>query len=142
MAGFSGFGTVLEVDTNSDGNVDTAIAELTNISGPSVTAETIDVSSHNSLADDDGYRTFVAGLLDGGEVSVEGNLTTAVSANVLLTILNARIPVAVRITFPALATVSTWNFDAVVTAFETGAPYDDKLSFTASFKVSGEPEIA
>ena len=138
MAGFSAFGTILAFGApiNQD------IAELTSISGPSVSADTIDVSSHDSLADDDGYRTYVAGLLDGGEVSAEGNLTTAVAANYVMTALEGRAAIPMTITFPAAAGVATWTFDGIVTAFETSAPHDGKLGFSISIKISGQPVIA
>ena len=132
MAGYSGFGTTLSIGG-------TPVAELTNISGPTVSADTIDVSSHGSA---DAYREFVAGLIDGGEVSMEGNLTTAVAGNVIMTALNNRIAVAVVITFPAAAGVATWTFNGIVTGFETEAPHDDKLGFSASIKVTGQPTLA
>ncbi len=135
MAGYAGLGTILSI-----GGTD--VAEVTSISGPGVSADTIDVSSHDSLADEDAYRTYVAGLLDGGEVSLEGNLTTAVAGNVIMTALEARVTAVIVITFPAAAGVATWTFDGLVTAFETSAPHDGKLGFSASIKVSGQPVLA
>ncbi len=135
MAGYSGFGTTLSIAS-------APVAELTSISGPSISMDIIDVSSHGSLADEDGYRVFAAGLIDGGEVTVEGNLTTAVAGNVIKDAMEDRTAKAIVITFPAAAGVATWSFDAIVTAFSTDAPYDDKLSFSASFKVSGKPTLA
>jgi len=135
MAGYSAFGTILSI-----GGTD--VAELTSISGPSVSADTIDVSSHDSLVADDAYRTYVGGLLDGGEVSMEGNLTTAVAGNVIMTALEGRVEVAIVITFPAAAGVATWTFDGIVTGFESSAPHDGKLGFSASIKVSGQPVLA
>lgn len=138
MAGYAGLGTILSLGApiNQD------VAELTNISGPGVSADTIDVSSHDSLADDDAYRTYVAGLLDGGEISVEGNLTTAVAGNYIMTALEGRAAIPITITFPATAGVATWTFDGIVTAFETSSPHDAKLGFSASIKVTGQPTLA
>lgn len=135
MAGYAGLGTILAINGDD-------VAEVTNIGGPGIAADTIDVSSHNSLADDDAYRTFVAGLIDGGEISLEGNLTDVAAANVLLTQLNSRTEESMTITFPAAAGVNTWTFDGIVTNFETNAPHDDKLSFSASIKVTGRPVLA
>jgi predicted secreted protein len=135
MAGYAGLGTILSI-----GGTD--VAEVTSISGPGVSADTIDVSSHDSLADEDAYRTYVAGLLDGGEVSLEGNLTTAVAGNVIMTALEARVTSVIVITFPAAAGVATWTFDGLITSFETNAPHDGKLGFSASIKVSGQPVLA
>ena len=129
MAGVSGFGTVLTIAA-------TPVAELTSISGPSVSLETIDVSSHDST---DEYREFVGGLLDGGEVSMDGNLTTAAAGNIIKTAMETRTLKAIVITFPGAV---TWTFNAIVTGFETSAPYDDKLGFSASMKVTGKPVLA
>ncbi len=138
MAGYAGLGTILRLGApiNQD------VAELTSISGPSVSADTIDVSSHDSLADEDAYRTYVGGLLDGGEISCEGNLTTAAAGNYIMTALEGRVAIPITVTFPAAAGVATWTFDGLVTAFETSAPHDGKLGFSASIKVSGQPVLA
>ncbi len=135
MAGYAGLGTILSIGGDD-------VAELTSISGPGVSADTIDVSSHDSLADEDAYRTYVAGLLDGGEVSMEGNLTDAASAAIIMNALEARVTSVIIITFPALAGIATWTFDGLVTAFETSAPHDGKLGFSASIKVTGRPVIS
>lgn len=136
MSGYSGFGTVLTIGINE-------VAELTSISGPSISMDTIDVSAHNAgIGAADGYRDFVAGLIDGGEVSMEGNLTTVASAGYITSAMEDRTEKAIVITFPTAAGVSTWTFDGIVTAFSTEAPYDDKLSFSASIKVTGRPVLA
>ena len=132
MAGYSGFGTTLSI-------AGTPVAELTSISGPTVSADSIDVTSHGST---NAYREFVAGLIDGGEISMEGNLTTAVAGNIILTAIHNRAEVQVVITFPAAAGVATWTTQAIVTGFETDAPHDDKLGFSATIKVTGRPVLA
>ena len=45
------------------------VAELTEISGIDMSADTIDVTTLNSTS---GFREFVAGLKDGGEVGISG----------------------------------------------------------------------
>ncbi len=136
MAGYSGFGTVLTIGGDT-------VAELTSISGPSIAMDTIDVSAHNAGSGAaDAYREFVAGLIDGGEVSMEGNLTTLASAGYITTAMESRTDQAIVITFPSAASVSTWTFQGIVTGFSTEAPYDDKLSFSASLKITGRPVLA
>jgi predicted secreted protein len=113
------------------------IAELTNVSGPTIAVDTIDVTSHDSA---DKFREFVAGLKDGGEISVEGNLITAVQGNLILTNVASGDEEDVIITFgdgPA-----TFTCKGFATAFEPGAPHDDKLSFSATFKITGKPVLA
>ena len=59
-AAVSGFGTILNWDTAD-------IAELTSISGPTESMNTIDVTSHDS---DDAYAEFVAGYQGRREISI------------------------------------------------------------------------
>ena len=127
----SAFGTTLKKGV-------TAIAELTNIGGPSLSAATIDATSHDSA---DGYREFLQGLRDGGEISIEGNFIPGNAGQVaIVTDLNDGSLDEYTITFPAVM-ATTWTFDAIVTAFESSSPFDDKASFTATLKVSGKPVL-
>ena len=50
------------------------IAEVNSISGPSMTRETIDVTSLDSVG---GYREFIAGFRDAGNVQLAMNFTRA-----------------------------------------------------------------
>lgn len=129
--GISGFGTTLKKGAAE-------IAELTSITGPSMEADTIDVSNHGSA---DGFRQYVAGMRDGGEVSIEGNFTNEAGQAALVTDFAAGSSNQYVITFPTTPEV-TWTFNAIVSAFESSAPYDDKLSFTATLKVTGKPVLA
>jgi len=127
----SAFGTTLKKGA-------TAIAELTNIGGPALSADTIEATSHDSA---DGYREFLQGLRDGGEISIEGNFIPGNAGQVaLVTDLNDGSLDEYTITFP-VAMATTWTFDAIVTAFESSSPFDDKASFTATLKVSGKPVL-
>ena len=75
MSGLSAYGTIFTLGSTGTTGI---IGNLTNISGPGITADTIDVTSHDSTG---GYRQFIAGLIDGGEISLEGNLVTAAAGN-------------------------------------------------------------
>ena len=153
MAGFSGLGTILRMSSTGGtiGTTSTAagMADLTNISGPSMSAEEIDVSSYDSAS---GYREFVSGFLDAGEISLEGNLTQSGGASDLVTAFNDSLERQFVVVFPATGlTASTglgtnwpgyylrWVLDGTVTGVETAAPYDDKLSFSATVRLTGEP---
>lgn len=116
-----------------------AIAELTNIGGPSLSAATIDVTSHDSA---DGYREFIQSLRDGGDISIEGNFIPGNAGQAALVAdLNDGSLDEYTITLPT-AMATTWTFDAIVTAFECSEPYDAKVSFTATLKVSGKPALS
>ena len=131
MAGEFAGGTVLTIGS--------AISELTSISGPTISLDVLDVTSHDSA---DQFREFVAGLADGGEISVEGNFIDAAQANILLALLVSRdVTTGATIVFPNTE-ASTWTFDCFVTGYESSEPFDDKLSFTATLKITGKPVMA
>jgi len=129
----SAFGTSISI-----GGTD--IAELTNIGGVNISMDTIDVTNHDSS---DAYREFIGGLVDAGEVPVEGNFYPGDAGQVaLLTALNNRTSSAFVITFPA-AVGATWTFNALVTGFMAAdAPIDGALPFSATLKISGKPTLA
>lgn len=117
-----------------------AIAELTSISGPDMSADAIDCTSHDS---DDMFREFIAGIKDGGSVNIEGNAVFSDAGQIALyTDLCAGSRDEYTITYTLGAGAPTIVFDAIVTAFSTDAPYDDKLSFSATLKVCGKPVLA
>jgi len=125
------FGTTLEKGA-------TAIAELTAIGGPTISADTLDVTSHDSP---DGYREFLQGLRNAGEISIEGNFIPGNAGQVALTTdLNDGSSDAYTITFPT-AMATTWTFSAIVTAFDTDAPFDAKASFRATLKITGKATL-
>jgi len=131
MAGYSAFGTKLLIGTST-------IGSLTAINGPAVSVDTIDVSAHDST---NAYREFVAGLIDGGEISVEGNLASATAGNVFMTAIESRTTQSITVTFPS-GTAGSWSMAGIVTGFETQSPFDGKLGFSASVKVTGKPTLA
>jgi len=81
------------------------------------------------------YREFIAGLLDAGEASIEYNYTPA-AAEVVYTAMQSNSLGSFRITHPNGVTLT---FSAVVTAWTPGIPMDDRMTGTATFKISGRP---
>ncbi len=129
MAGSAGYGTVLNIGI-------VPVAELTNISGPGISVDTIDVTTHDSA---NAFREFVAGLVDGGEISMEGNLIDTGQSDLFLT--NLRDEIAFTVVLPTAAGDMTWGGQALITGFETSAPHDGKIGFSASMKVTGQPTL-
>ena len=137
MAGKFAKGTVFSVTV---GEVLIPIASLTNIGGVELSADDVDVTAHDSA---DNYREFVQGLKDGGSVSIEGNYTHHTSQITLKTLFDAGEAsgvVAMKIEFPGA--LATWTFNGYINGFSTDAPLDDKLTFSASIKVTGKPVLA
>jgi predicted secreted protein len=117
-----------------------AIAEIDNIGDIGLSAETIDVTNHDSA---NSVKEFIGGLLDGGDVSVEGNFIAGNTTGqvAMWAALKLRTVQAFIMTFPTAIT-ATWTFSAVVTDFKTKHPIKDKLGFSAKLKISGLPVLA
>lgn len=132
------FGTLLKLGTtNTTAATFTTIAEVGDIDGPSDEVETIDVTNHSSSG---ARKEFVAGLIDGGEVSFQINWIpddpTHDQTTGLEAVKNAREMRRYQIVFPDLTTLT---FSALVTQFARKAPVADKLSADITLKISGEP---
>ncbi len=129
-AASSGFGAVFAYE--SAASVFTALAEVLSVTPPAIAVETIEVTHMGS---DDGFREYIAGLKDGGEVTVNMNYVEA-SATLLQTLVLAGIE-TFRITFPGS---STYTFSGIPTAFTfDDVVIDDKIAMSLTIKVSGKP---
>lgn len=131
MAGERAFGTQLQRFNDSTFEV---IASVTGISGPGLKRDTIDVTAHDSP---EGWMEFLGSLKDGGEVSCDINRRPAVH-DTLVADFDDDDPRTYRIEWPSGA---AWTFDAILTAYEPDSPYDDKLSASITFKVTGQPTV-
>ncbi|MCK9569547.1 hypothetical protein M0R72_11460 [Candidatus Pacearchaeota archaeon] len=126
------------VTLTRDGNL---IAEIDSISPPEVKRETIDSTNFDS-ADD--AREFIAGLIDGGEMSFEANFIAGDTDGqvALESDLESGEAVAFVITFPTSIT-ATFSFNAIVTSFKLlQMKKGEKVSFSCTVKVTGLPALA
>jgi predicted secreted protein len=148
MAGHSALGTLLGISTSGSSELSLTviptswdyIGAVTNVGGPSLMVDTIDVTAHDSA---DAAREYVAGVIDGGDINIEGNLVDAASGQELTELIDTRETVCFCVKFPTTGTVAdaydTWLLAGAVVGFETQAPFDGKLGFTAGIKLSGKP---
>ncbi|WP_431729966.1 phage tail tube protein [Verrucosispora sp. TAA-831] len=136
MAGIDGFGTQLQRGDGAEPEVFTAIANATNIGGPGLSRETLDVTAHDSP---DAWMEHLGSLKDGGELSVDVNYDPD-KHDVLVDDLDDDEPRAYKLVFPTSPAI-TWGIKAILTGFEPSAPYDDKLTASLTFKVSGKPTL-
>ena len=113
------------------GNI--TVGNLTSISGVELSADTIDVTT---LDDTDGYREYIAGLVDGGEVSAEGYLSDNGTNESSIIALVGGAEQECEIAFPNGA---KWEFEGIVTGFSTNTSLEDPLSFSITVKVTGKP---
>lgn len=132
MAG-AAMGTALKIGAST-------VAELTSIGGLELSADTIETTALDST---DGYRTYIGGLKDGGEVALSGFFkgSDTNGQQALLANLNDGSVDTYSIVFPT-AIGYTWSFSGIVVGFSTGAEMEDAVTFEASIKVSGKPTLA
>lgn len=125
-------GTKLKIGAN-------AVTGLKSIGGIQLTADTIDVTTLDSTGE---YREFIGGFKDAGEVSASGNFepgdTTGQAA--LLAAFESGAVTAFSILFPS-AMGAEWSFNGVVTGFATNEDLEDVVTFDATIKVSGKPNL-
>ena len=132
MAGIDGFGTVWAMHDGASTYAD--VGEVVSIDLLDVEVDSIDVSSHDSPSQ---WREFVAGMKDGGELSMEVNYDPALHGTIWGALGTERNH---RITLPD-AGAATIAFAGFISGASAQAPYDDKLSATFTIKVTGAVTI-
>ena len=117
----------------------TQVGALSSISGVELSADQVDVTT---LENTTGYRDFLAGFKDGGEVPVSGYLDGADDGQAAaLEAFHSGAEQECKIVFPT-AIGKTWSFKGIVTKYTTGAEVDGAVTFEANVKVCGKPELA
>lgn len=129
------------------------IAEVVSFNPPQMTRGTVDATNQTSS---DGYREFITGLRDSGEVSVELNFVPSDGTQRLLVgdmnrgsvevlefdFINdefftaTETGVEYRMTFPDFSYV---QFEGYVNSITAAVPRDDKMMLSAGLKVTGKP---
>ena len=125
-------GTILNAGTQKIGG-------LTSIGGLELSSDTIDVTTLDSSG---GYREFINGFKDAGEITVEGFFLGAKDAGqqALYTLFESGASEEFEIVFPAEAGAS-WELTGIVTGYSTSADLEDPLAFSGTIKVSGKPTL-
>ena len=122
---------------NSTSGAWEALAEITSITVfDGMTRETYDTTALDTAG---GYRTFIAGFREAGDVSLEMNFTR----NAWETLKNDFDSDTIgnyEIVFPDNDNTSV-EFEGWVTECPIDVPTDDKISASASIKISGEPTV-
>jgi len=138
----SGFGVQFKTGDGASPEVFTPVAEVLSVSGPTINRDVIEATHTDSL---NNYKEFLSGLTDGGEVTVTMNFlpgdgtqdeATGILGDFLVQTLRNY-----SIVFPTSPAV-TWTFSAFLTGYEPDSPIDDRMTCTATFKLSGKPTIA
>lgn len=132
-------GTKLKITTGSAGSTSlTPVGSLKSISGIDASADTVDVTD---MGNESGYREFLGGFKDAGEVTVSGFFDGEDAGQTAMhDAFESGETKAFVIAFPA-AIGKQWSFSGIVTKFTTAADVDDAITFDATIKVSGAASL-
>jgi predicted secreted protein len=136
MSQTKGMGTTFKIMSDTP----VTVGELKSISPPSRSADTIDTTT---LSNDDGYRTFIQGLKDGGEVSLSGfyDPTEGNGQAELEDLFDSGDVETFNIVYPD-GIGQTLEFDGILTAVAPAVEMEDSITFECTIKVSGKPTMA
>lgn len=131
MAKVRGVGTIIKIGAST---ATTAIGGLTSIGGVEVSADTVDVTALDS---EGGYKEFLMGFKDAGDVSLEGFLDDSDTGQAAAyAALESGEKQKCEIVFKNGA---KWTFDGIVTGFSTSVDLEGAVTFSSTIKVSGKP---
>jgi len=134
-----GYGVLFKIESDASPQAFITVGEVLNVKPPSLSRDAVDATHTESP---NGYREFIPGLKDGGEVSFDINFVPgATGITTLLAQLGLDTASACKISLPGTPAYD-WSFDAILTGFEPDAPIDDKMTASVTFKVTGQPSLA
>ena len=138
----SSFGTKLRIGDGATPENFVDIAEVLDITGPSLSLDTEDATSHGSTG---GWEEVVGTILRSGDVTFDLNFIPTEGTHNHATGLLRDMANRTKRNFEYVFTdpVSTkWSFTALVTAFGPSAPVTGKLTASVTLKLTGQPTLA
>lgn len=112
------------------------IAEVSNITPFAIARDAVDVTHTESV---EGIREFIPGLIDYGDASIELNFVPGSETDrKIRALFRTRALSAAQIEFPT-SPVTVLQFNCLATGYAPTAPTEDKMTATATFKISGRP---
>ena len=123
---------------NADGPPETftKIAEVKNVTGPGGSRDTVDVTSMDSTG---GFREYIAGLGDPGEITFSSHfIPSDVTQEDLLDDFNNKVINNWKIEWPQFTGTPYLTFAALVTSFAIDTPLDGAVMLNITLKVSGQ----
>lgn len=127
-------------DNTTAGVVLVSTAQVTNIGGPGLKADTIDVTTHDST---NAWEEEVVGILRSGDIPMDivydpaDDTHDATAGAGLLTRLEGLVRTNFSLVFSDSGS-TTWNFDGDVTGFVPGAPVAAGLTAAITIKPTGD----
>lgn len=128
---FVGVGTVFGRGTAQAGPF-TAIAQINSINGPDKSRGTVDTTSLDTTG---GYKTFLAGFRDGGQVQLAMNFTRA-GYELMNDDFEDETTKWYQIQLPDPEDTKL-TFEGILTNIGSAIPIEDKVSCSVTIKVSG-----
>ena len=119
------------------------VAQVTNIGGPSLSADSVDVTTHDST---NAWEESVVSVLRSGDVTLDivydpaDDTHDATGGNGLLTRISGKTRTDFSLIFPDSG-ASVWGFNGDITGFEPGAGVADALTATVTIKVTDSPTL-
>ena len=127
-----GYGTKYEIDNPANPGAWLAIAEIKDLTPPNEQADVIEATNFDSPA---GYKEFILGLTDPGDVTFTMNLVPgSASETALLAAKAARKAFNARIPFPNAV---VWTFAHLITHYQPSVPVEGIMTCTVTAKVTG-----
>jgi len=129
-----GHGGIFEMHNGAQFQV---IGEVTNISPPKLARDAVEATHTESP---EGWREFIAGLKDAGEVSVELNfVASGPSDDLIRAQFDTAVASQLRITMPSSSSpTESLTCNAILTGYEPSMPIDDRMTATVTFKITGK----
>jgi predicted secreted protein len=112
------------------------LAEINSISGPTMSRDTIDVTSLSSTG---GYREFITGFRDAGTVTLTMNFTRA-TYDLMYSDFTSNEAQSYEIILPDGDSTS-FEFCGLVTELPLEIPTDDKITANVTIKITGQVVI-
>jgi len=129
MAIKAGVGTILKIDGSTIGNV-------TNITGPSMSKDTIDTTALDTTG---GYRTFITGFKNAGTLTFTFMFEKE-EYSTLKAAFDSDVAKSIEVILPDGATAETGSklsFSGFVTEIPLTIPPDDKITCDVTIQISG-----
>lgn len=135
------YGTLLKIGDGEVSEAFTAIANVTNLNPPPISAEMYEATQHNGP----GWDEYIPGLLRGGQVTLDLDFvptesTHSYAAGLIKDMVDKTLR-NFQLIFSDAGT-TTWTFAAYVASFTPAAPTAGKLTAAATLQVTGEPTLA
>jgi len=141
MTAYSSFGTLLQVD-DGGGVSFTTIAHVRDITGPAMTTDVEDVTSHSSAG---GFEEIIPTLKHAGEVTFDvlfdPNDATHDGSTGLVSLQNSRAKRSFRMIMPT-SPAKRWNFQGYITSVSVAAPVAGVQTASVTIRISGQPTIS